>query len=97
MTSEQLTTVQAIWLETPHCFHARNPFPVGGIVEDPATGAAAAALGGYLRTHRHLELPAEFVVIQGVDIGQPSLITVHVPVSGGIDVTGTAFQISPAG
>ncbi|MCK6068499.1 MULTISPECIES: PhzF family phenazine biosynthesis protein [Microbacterium] len=22
-------------------FHSRNPFPVGGVVEDPATGAAA--------------------------------------------------------
>ena len=30
-------------------FHARNPFPPGGVVEDPATGAAAAAFGGYLR------------------------------------------------
>ena len=30
-------------------FHARDPFPVGGVVEDPATGAAAAAFGGYLR------------------------------------------------
>ncbi|WP_080647086.1 PhzF family phenazine biosynthesis protein [Salinispora arenicola] len=26
-----------------------RPFPPGGVVEDPATGAAAAALGGYLR------------------------------------------------
>ena len=34
---------------TPTTFHARDPFPPGGVVEDPATGAAAAALGAYLR------------------------------------------------
>ena len=28
---------------------ARNIFPVGTLIEDPATGAAAAATGGYLR------------------------------------------------
>ncbi len=30
-------------------FHSRNPFPRGGIREDPATGSAAAGLGYYLR------------------------------------------------
>ncbi|WP_165986241.1 PhzF family phenazine biosynthesis isomerase [Streptomyces sp. YIM 98790] len=44
------TTVQLIRREAAGLFHARDPFPVGGVVEDPATGAAAAALGGYLRT-----------------------------------------------
>ena len=43
--------------KTTTTYHARNPFPVGGVVEDPATGAAAAAFGAYLReianTHRH--------------------------------------------
>ena len=34
------------WRESQYLFHSRNPFPVGGVVEDPATGAAAAALGG---------------------------------------------------
>jgi len=46
MDSHQLTTLQLVWQESDAVFHARNPFPVGGIVEDPATGAA---LGGYLR------------------------------------------------
>ena len=95
MTEEQLTTVQVIWREDAHRFQARNPFPVGGILEDPATGAAAAALGGYLRLHRHLNPPAEFNIVQGVDMGRPSLITVQVPISGGIDVTGTASEIPP--
>jgi PhzF family phenazine biosynthesis protein len=94
MTREQLTTVQAIWREHTHRFHARNPFPVGGVVEDPATGAAAAALGGYLRIHHHVNPPAELTVIQGVDMGRPSAITVHVPTSGGIGIAGTASEIA---
>src|SRR5262249_32942370 len=46
MLADGLTTLQLVWREGPGTFHARNPFPVGGVVEDPATGAAAAALGG---------------------------------------------------
>ena len=44
-----LTTVELVWRESRRTFHARDPFPVGGVVEDPATGAAAAAFGAYLR------------------------------------------------
>ncbi|NJN17214.1 MAG: PhzF family phenazine biosynthesis protein, partial [Oscillochloris sp.] len=49
MLRDGLTTLQLVWRERADLFHARNPFPVGGVIEDPATGAAAAALGGYLR------------------------------------------------
>jgi predicted PhzF superfamily epimerase YddE/YHI9 len=48
MLREGLTTLQLLWRESTNVFHSRNPFPVDGVVEDPATGAAAAALGGYL-------------------------------------------------
>lgn len=48
MLEHDLTTLQLIWRERDDLWHSRNPFPVGGVVEDPATGAAAAALGGYL-------------------------------------------------
>ena len=41
MLDAGLITVQLVWRETETVFHARNPFPVGGVVEDPATGAAA--------------------------------------------------------
>lgn len=44
-----LTTVQLVWRESATVFHVRDPFPVGGVVEDPATGAAAAAFGAYAR------------------------------------------------
>ena len=49
MAARDWTTVQLVWREDADAFHARDPFPPGGVVEDPATGAAAAAFGGYLR------------------------------------------------
>jgi predicted PhzF superfamily epimerase YddE/YHI9 len=52
MLRDSLTTLQLIWRESATVFHSRNPFPVGGIVEDPATGSAAAALRGYLRASK---------------------------------------------
>jgi PhzF family phenazine biosynthesis protein len=93
MLADGLTTLQLVWRESEHRFHSRNPFPVGGIVEDPATGAAAAALGGYLRDAGLIMAPATFTIVQGVTLGRPSQITVEVPASGGIVVRGTAVSI----
>ncbi|MEU9388874.1 PhzF family phenazine biosynthesis isomerase [Streptomyces sp. NPDC048324] len=89
------TTVDLVWRESPTVFHARNPFPPGGVVEDPATGAAAAALGGYLRELGLVATPATVTVHQGVDMGRPSLITVTVPAEPGtgIGVAGAAVPI----
>ena len=93
MLREGLTTLQLIWRENHKLFHSRNPFPVGGVVEDPATGAAAAALGGYLRDASLIETPAEFEIRQGETMGRPSLLTVTVPPAGGIIVTGAAVAM----
>ena len=93
MLTLDLTTLQLIWRENDSLFHSRNPFPVGGVVEDPATGAAAAALGGYLRDAGIIETPAEFRIRQGEAMGRPSLLTVTVPAVGGITVTGTAVPM----
>lgn len=71
-------------------FASRNPFPRGGIREDPATGSAAAGLGSYLRAGGHLALPAVIEVEQGAATGRPSLITVEIPLKGRVRVTGTA-------
>lgn len=49
LLAHDILTVNLLWQESSTMFHARNPFPVGGIYEDPATGAAAAAFAGYLR------------------------------------------------
>lgn len=93
MLRDGLTTLQLVWRESPDVFHSRNPFPVGGVVEDPATGAAAAALGGYLRAAQLVTVPTTIVIRQGEAMGRPSRLVVDIPSSGGIVVTGTAVWI----
>lgn len=90
MEDDGLTTIQLVWRESPTAFHSRNPFPVGGVVEDPATGAAAAALGGYLREAGLVEVPAVITVTQGVDMGRASHLMVEIPPFGGIVISGSA-------
>lgn len=93
MTERDWTTIQLVWREHDELFHARDPFPVGGQVEDPATGAAAAAFGAYLRELDLVTPPATFTILQGEDLGRPSRLTVDVPATGGISVTGNAVRI----
>ncbi len=93
MLREGLTTLQLIWRERIDLFHARNPFPVGGVVEDPATGAAAAALGGYLRDAGLIGVPTTISIRQGEAMGRPSLLTVEIPARGGIIVSGSAVRL----
>ncbi|MEM8683520.1 MAG: PhzF family phenazine biosynthesis isomerase [Pseudomonadota bacterium] len=93
MVAEGLVTLQLVWREDDGVFHSRNPFPVGGVVEDPATGAAAAALGGYLRDAGLLKAPAILRIRQGEAMGSPSLLTVDIPEEGGIVVSGTAVAL----
>ena len=94
MEGAGITTLQLIWREDEALFHSRNPFPVGGIVEDAATGAAAAALGGYLRDAGIVTTPFKFLIRQGETMGRPSQLRVSVPVTGGIAVSGTAVEIT---
>jgi len=93
MLADGLATLQLVWRERPGLFHARNPFPVGGIVEDPATGSGAAALGGYLRDAGLLHAPADIEIRQGETMGRPSRISVRIPASGGIIVSGNAVPL----
>ncbi|HLU07914.1 MAG TPA: PhzF family phenazine biosynthesis protein [Woeseiaceae bacterium] len=93
MLRDGLTTLQLVWRESELVFHSRNPFPVGGVVEDPATGAAAAAFGGYLRALKAVTPPATILIRQGEVMGRPSRLAVDIPVTGGIVVTGTAVPI----
>ncbi|APS21915.1 phenazine biosynthesis protein PhzF [Streptomyces sp. Tue 6075] len=89
-----LTTLQLVWREGPEVFHVRDPFPVGGVVEDPATGAAAAAFGAYAR---ELELVPETSVLtlhQGADMGRPGTLTVELRAGDArIRVSGTGTRI----
>jgi PhzF family phenazine biosynthesis protein len=93
MLQANLTTLQLIWQEYDRLYHSRNPFPIGGIVEDPATGAAAAALGGYLRDAHLITVPETIVIHQGEAMGRPSRIVVDIPLAGGIVVTGQAVWL----
>lgn len=93
MLADGLTTLQLVYRENLSLFHARNPFPVGGVVEDPATGAAAAALGGYLRAAGLVSAPTTLTIRQGEAMGRPSWLTVEIPASGGIVVSGTAVTL----
>jgi PhzF family phenazine biosynthesis protein len=94
MQARDWTTLQLVWRERESVFHSRNPFPVGGVVEDPATGAAAAALGAYLRALGLVRLPARVTVLQGEDLGRPGRLEVAVSADRlEIDVTGTAVEI----
>jgi PhzF family phenazine biosynthesis protein len=94
MLERDLVTVDLVCRDDATTFHARNPFPVGGVVEDPATGAAAAAFGAYLRTLELVRPPARVTVHQGDDMGRPSLLLIDLDVGDGpIHVTGQAVRI----
>jgi PhzF family phenazine biosynthesis protein len=96
MSSNDLVTVDLVHRQDATTFHARNPFPVGGVVEDPATGAAAAAFGAYLRALGQVTPPVTVTVHQGDDMGRPSLLLVGLdpdPASG-VRVTGGAVRIA---
>jgi PhzF family phenazine biosynthesis protein len=93
--------VEQGWLGTVTVLHrlgpleleARNPFPVGTMDEDPATGSAAASTGAYLRAEGLITPPAHLRIHQGRHVGRPSLLLVDVPPDGGITVTGSATRI----
>ncbi|MCQ0022509.1 PhzF family phenazine biosynthesis protein [Streptomyces somaliensis DSM 40738] len=72
-----LTTVQLVWRASDTVFHVRDPFPVGGVVEDPATGAAAAAFGAYARALGLVPEASVLTLHQGEDMGRPAELTVE--------------------
>lgn len=95
---EGWTTLQLVWAESDELFHSRNPFPAGGVVEDPATGAAAAAFGGYLLQVGRLPGSKALGIVQGEDMGRPSRLDVFVDeVSRRVSVGGAAVPLSSEG
>lgn len=91
MQAWELATISLVYAESPSRFHARNPFAGGGVYEDPATGAAAAALAGYLRDASLADV-APIEIIQGQDMGVPCLIHAHASAQpgGSVRVSGAA-------
>ncbi|MFI6863260.1 PhzF family phenazine biosynthesis protein [Streptomyces sp. NPDC050421] len=89
-----LTTVQLVWRASDTVFHVRDPFPVGGVVEDPATGAAAAAFGAYLRALSLVPETAALTLHQGEDMGRPGTLTVTLRAGDArVRVSGTGARI----
>lgn len=88
MRKYDLVTIMLVWIEDDATFVARNAFASGGVLEDPATGAAAAAFAGYLRD-QNWPTAGKITIRQGEDMGSPSLITVV-----STDTRGAPVQVS---
>ena len=78
---------------------ARMYAPLFGIAEDPATGSAAAALGGYLGARApESDGTLRWVVEQGFEMGRPSLLHIEIEKAGGritaVRVGGTSVLVS---
>ncbi|MEU1077335.1 MULTISPECIES: PhzF family phenazine biosynthesis isomerase [unclassified Streptomyces] len=91
-----LTTVQLAWRASDTVFHVRDPFPVGGVVEDPATGAAAAAFGAYVREQGLVPEESVLTLHQGEDLGRPGVLTVTLRAGDARVRVGGAGAVIPA-
>ena len=90
MLEQDLITISLLYKESDKLFHSRNAFAYGGVVEDPATGAAAAALAGYLRDIGW-QGERKFEILQGFDMGVPSRLVVEYS-----DTVGASVSVSGA-
>lgn len=67
------------------------------MVEDPATGAAAAAFGAYLREQALVPDSAVLTLHQGEDMGRPGTLTVELRAGDArVRVSGTGTRIPAA-
>jgi PhzF family phenazine biosynthesis protein len=96
MTAEGWATIQLVYPDegdpSTRKWHSRNPFPIGGVYEDAATGSAAAAFGGYLRQLGVAGIGDQIQILQGDDMGRPSLILLTVGGSQ-MQISGTGIRI----
>lgn len=72
--------------------HARFFNPGIGIDEDPATGSAAGPLAGYLLQKGYVRSETDYKVLQGAQIGRPSVIHFNAT-SEGIWISGSAVIV----
>lgn len=86
-------TVPVVVRESATRFASRNPFPRGGMREDPATGSAAAGLGAYLRWGGFVTAPEVITVDQGAHARRACRILVDVPAEGRVSVRGSAAPL----
>lgn len=76
-----------VYVRSGQNIDARMFAPLGGILEDPATGSAAAALAAYLGKLDGVS--QSFDISQGVKMGRPSRIEASVAVENGAPVAVT--------
>ncbi len=95
MSRYKLVTIMLVHVAGDQHFNVRNAFASGGVLEDPATGAAAAAFAGYLRD---LDWPhgGRISIVQGEDMGARSLITAEFGLEPGssVRISGTAREMT---
>ena len=96
MQAHGLVTIALVWRAGDRVFHARNAFASGGVVEDPATGAAAAALAGALRDAGTLGA-GTLTVLQGDDMGAASTIEARFSAVPGspVEIAGATAPLRP--
>ena len=93
---------QDFWLAAPTengRWRARMFAPLMGIPEDPATGSAAAAFGGYLAdVEARDDGTHDWVIEQGLEMGRPSELRIRVDrtqqASTAVRVRGAAVMVS---
>lgn len=77
--------------------HARSFAPTMGVIEDPATGSAAGALGGYLARILKFPIDLRLNIEQGTEMKRPSKIVVDVHCDRGmvnnVKVTGKVVRV----
>lgn len=97
MQAHNLVTIMFVVTENKQLFHARNAFASGGVLEDPATGAAAAAFTGYLRDSGWTsDADSRITIIQGQDMGSRSVIDAEFSQKAGssIRISGATRNLS---
>jgi PhzF family phenazine biosynthesis protein len=94
MRGHGLVTIALAHWRDAATFDVRNAFASGGVLEDPATGAAAAALAGHLRDSGR-DPGGRIDLVQGEDMGCRSLLRADFdPMPGGpVRVSGRARWI----
>jgi trans-2,3-dihydro-3-hydroxyanthranilate isomerase len=73
VSSSQALKCYFIFQANPDTFYVRMFAPVLSVIEDPATGSAACALGGFAREVLGMK-SAKVSVYQGAEMGRPSEI-----------------------
>ncbi|HVO76374.1 MAG TPA: PhzF family phenazine biosynthesis isomerase, partial [Candidatus Bathyarchaeia archaeon] len=78
--------------------HARLFTPLSTVIEDPATGSAAGALGGYLARILKFPMKLHLTIEQGLEVQRPSLISVDVNSERGtIEEVSVSGKVAPVG